>query len=304
MSVLQGSCLSSLLCSLFLADLESSHLQDLLPRASRHPSAHPPPHTDPWQPHPGPTPTTSSAAQLTDLAQAADTHMQLSPSTCPSQQCLGTPSWDEVYPQEGDSSVEPAQEDQWLTQQVQSVQEATPLSDNRGALAKVQSAAAQLVGAHSAATQSAGSHGAAQSAAAQSADKRGAAQSADRRGAAQSADRRGPAQSADRHGAAQRVQAASNAPSQSPVNTDLFPDRADHRLNMKRPKTSQPSQQPAQAGEEAQQQATSSTPNRLDGLQQGSRMCAEGHQQASGQEQRWPEGHEDQRHPAEVETEV
>lgn len=70
----QGSCLSSLLCSIFLADLESSHLQDLLPQASWHPSAHmhPQPHHHPTQPHSHHPPASSSAAHLTDLAQAAD----------------------------------------------------------------------------------------------------------------------------------------------------------------------------------------------------------------------------------------
>ncbi|KAL3137379.1 hypothetical protein ABBQ32_006906 [Trebouxia sp. C0010 RCD-2024] len=73
----QGSCLSTLLCSLFLADLEMNHLQDLLPQ--------PPwqPHPTPTQPHPGPTLTSSSGGHLTDLAQAAHTRTdtQLHPST-------------------------------------------------------------------------------------------------------------------------------------------------------------------------------------------------------------------------------
>ena len=68
---MQGSCLSTLLCSIFLADLEFSHLQTLLPHTSWHPSAricsaH-------FYAHPNPT--SSSAARLTDLAQAAGASM-------------------------------------------------------------------------------------------------------------------------------------------------------------------------------------------------------------------------------------
>ncbi len=73
---LQGSCLSSLLCSIFLADLESTHLHDLLPQAPWHPSAHVQPHLHPSQPTSGFHPASSSAAHLTDLAQAADTNEQ------------------------------------------------------------------------------------------------------------------------------------------------------------------------------------------------------------------------------------
>ena len=156
--MLQGSCLSTLLCSLFLADLESSHLQDLLPRASWHRSAHTHPHATLRPPHIGPTPTSSSTVRLTDLAQAADQGTQLRRNTRSSQQCMGTSSWDEVQPQVSSADVHygGGQEDQWLTQQIQSAHEAFPLTDGREALAGTDSAAAQ-----SAATQSAGSHGAA-----------------------------------------------------------------------------------------------------------------------------------------------
>jgi len=81
----QGSCLSSLLCSIFLADLESTHLQDLLPQASRHPSARVQPHLHPSQPTSGCHPASSSAAHLTDLAQAAERNEQPL-----SEMCLGT----------------------------------------------------------------------------------------------------------------------------------------------------------------------------------------------------------------------
>ena len=68
--------MSSLLCSIFLADLESTHLQDLLPQASWHPSARVQPHLHPSQPSSAFHPTSSSAAHLTDLAQAADRNEQ------------------------------------------------------------------------------------------------------------------------------------------------------------------------------------------------------------------------------------
>ena len=69
----QGSCLSTLLCSIFLADLESTHLQGLLPGSSWHPSPLTPSplhHAQSWAQH---NHTSSSAARLTDLAQAANT---------------------------------------------------------------------------------------------------------------------------------------------------------------------------------------------------------------------------------------
>ena len=68
--------MSSLLCSIFLADLESTHLQDLLPQVSWHPSAHVQPHLHPSQPSSGCHPASSSAAHLTDLAQAAERNEQ------------------------------------------------------------------------------------------------------------------------------------------------------------------------------------------------------------------------------------
>ncbi len=68
--------MSSLLCSIFLADLESTHLQNLLPQASWHPSAHVQPHLHPSQPSSAFHPTSSSAAHLTDIAQAADRNEQ------------------------------------------------------------------------------------------------------------------------------------------------------------------------------------------------------------------------------------
>ncbi len=68
--------MSSLLCSIFLADLESTHLQDLLPQASWHSSAHVQPHLHPSQPTSGFHPASSSAAHLTDLAHAADRNEQ------------------------------------------------------------------------------------------------------------------------------------------------------------------------------------------------------------------------------------
>ncbi len=69
--------MSSFLCSIFLADLESTHLQDLLPQASWHPSAHVQPHLHPSQPTSVFHPTSSSAAHLTDLAHAAERDEQL-----------------------------------------------------------------------------------------------------------------------------------------------------------------------------------------------------------------------------------
>lgn len=155
---LQGSCLSTLLCSLFLADLESSHLQDLLPRASWHPCAHMHPQATLRPTHIGPTPTSSSTARLTDLAEAAATGTQLPPNTRSAQQCMGTFSWQEVQPQVSSADVDcgSGQGDQWLTQQMQSAHDAFPLTGLREALAGTESATAQ-----SAATQSGGSQGAA-----------------------------------------------------------------------------------------------------------------------------------------------
>lgn len=293
--ILQGSCLSTLLCSLFLADLESSHLQDLLPRASWHPSARMHPHPTPRSPHNGPDPTSSSAARLTDLAQAADTGMQLRASTRSSQQYMGTSSWDEVQPQV--SSVDPdcgsGQEEHWLTQQMQSAHEALPLTGSREALAGTESAAAQSAGTESAGAQSAAAHSVAALSAA--------------------------AQSAGSHGVAHGVQSVRAAPSQPPADANWRRDNADHRL-MKRPRRSLSKQQLAHAGSGVQQQTA--PPSRsgaacaagLDWCQQGSMSC-EGAQRDRSQQgsmaceaspwQGQPghsEDHEHQSHPCEAEV--
>ena len=294
----QGSCLSTLLCSLFLADLESNHLQDLLPRASWRPSAHMSPDPHPRPPHIGFTPSSSSAARLTDLAQAADTGMQLPPSTRLSQQSMGIPSLDEVRSRVSsvDLDCDAGQEDQWLTQHVQSL----PLTGGREALAGTGAAAASSALAQSAMVQSSG----AQSAATQSAAALSAA-----------------AQSAGSHGAAHDVQSASAAPSQALEDADCLPDSAGRWFNSKRPRRSLLNQLPAQAGSGVQQQAALPSRNadvsaagfewrqqssvkceagQHDCWQQSS-MAAQGPQQAPWQGQPGhSEDHEDQSHPCEV----
>lgn len=97
--LLQGSCLSSLLCSIFLADLEARHLQELMPKASGHhysrqgsQVAQLYPNSTALQHHAmqdsiqllsGLEHASSSVPHLTDLAQAADSPGQDSVAAAP-----------------------------------------------------------------------------------------------------------------------------------------------------------------------------------------------------------------------------